>query len=203
MATARPGAINPETIARSVKRSAVLQSRISDPSRMVIARPVRAGARSARTGTIGAASVDALVTETVIVEGARPADLAAAKTMGASIIEEGFDGKVLLKVDSIDRAFALLDMLQKRQVGAVTPNFLRRVMRPVRSAPTKAWVHVKIGVPAETLVLLAGRRRHHRRSAFVRGAAGVASIAGLILASVLNMALSRRRVRRRDGTSSG
>jgi subtilisin family serine protease len=89
-----------------------------------------------------------LVTETVIAEGLRQADLVAAKTYGAVVVDEGLDGKVLLRVGSVEQVFGLVDLLLKREVGSVTPNFLRRIVPVRRSALEKAWAHAKIGVEA-------------------------------------------------------
>ena len=83
----------------------------------------------------------------MIAEGLRQADLQAARDFGATVLDEGFDGKVLLKVDSVARAFDLVARLQARQVGSASPNFLRRVVRLKPSAPVSAWAHAKIGVP--------------------------------------------------------
>jgi len=84
----------------------------------------------------------------VIAEGLRQADFAAAKTFGATVIEEGLDGKVLLRVDSVEQVFGLVELLTKREVGSATPNFVRRISPINKSAPTKAWSHNKIGVAA-------------------------------------------------------
>jgi subtilisin family serine protease len=87
-----------------------------------------------------------LATETVIAEGVRQTDLAAAKNIGARIAEEGLDGKILFRVDGVARAFELVEFLLSREVGAVSPNFLRRVIRPQLSRPAAPWAHQKIGV---------------------------------------------------------
>jgi len=87
-----------------------------------------------------------MLTETVIAEGLRQADLAAATNYGARVVEEGLDGKVLLRVDSIEQVFGLVDLLLKREVGSVSPNFLRRVAPLAPSAPKAAWSHALIGV---------------------------------------------------------
>ena len=140
-------------IVRSINASSVLKSRVSDPGNLAVvqgtvpARPVT-GTRAAGHARISTDATLTLATETVIAEGVRQADLAAARAFGATVIDEGLDGKVLLRVDSVERAFALVDLLLKREVGSATPNFLRRVV-PVRlSAPSTAWAHAKIGVAA-------------------------------------------------------
>ena len=138
-------------IAASVSASPVLRTRISDPSKLAVvegevaARPV-VGARRAGTMPVSNTSVLTLATETVIAEGLRQADFAAAKSYGATVIEEALDGKVLLQVDSVERVFGLVDLLLKREVGSVTPNFIRRFTRLSRSIPKVAWSHAKIGV---------------------------------------------------------
>ncbi|HXG87025.1 MAG TPA: S8 family serine peptidase [Vicinamibacterales bacterium] len=62
------------------------------------------------------------------------------------MVEEGLDGKVLLRVDSIEQVFGLVDLLLKREVGSVSPNFLRLVAPLAPSAPKAAWSHALIGV---------------------------------------------------------
>lgn len=143
-----------DAIMRVVMESPVLQSRVSDPSQLRVVQgrvPVRRAAASLRIGPPSAISTyDAvtLATETVIAEGLRQADFAAAKKFGAKVIEEGLDGKVLLRVESVGRVFGLVDLLLKREVGSATPNFLRRIGRVRNSAPEKAWSLSKIRVPA-------------------------------------------------------
>src|SRR5688572_9261513 len=60
----------------------------------VAARPAR-GARSAGQLTISSPSTITLATPTVIAEGMRTDDFAAAKAYGAEVIEEALDGKLL------------------------------------------------------------------------------------------------------------
>lgn len=145
---------DPESLARLVRHSRVLQQRVSDPGRLALILPAvrSAGPRRAK-GPSGAVAAwpqgpQTIVTETVIAEGLRQADLSAAQALGARLVEEGLDGKCLLKVDSVDRVFPLVELLRAREVGSVTPNFLRRIVRPTLSAPAKAWALAKIGVPA-------------------------------------------------------
>ncbi|TMB54581.1 MAG: hypothetical protein E6J47_07885 [Chloroflexi bacterium] len=138
-------AFDPQKLAGTVRASPVLSSRASDPSRLALVRIAPAGAAAAATAAAPTGSLT-LATETVIAEGLRQADLAAARNAGARLVEEGLDGKVLLRVDSVDRAFALAELLQAREVGSVSPNFLRRIIRPARSAASAAWAHVRIGV---------------------------------------------------------
>jgi subtilisin family serine protease len=75
-------------------------------------------------------------------------DYAAAKAYGAEVLEEALDGKVLLRVDTVARAFGLVELLLKRQVGSATPNFIRRIVKNGPSAEQAAWSLKKIGVPA-------------------------------------------------------
>jgi subtilisin family serine protease len=142
-----------QAIERAVGASSVLRSRIPDVANVAVvqaevtARP-NFGTRLGVKSPISTTSAQTLLTQTVIAEGLRQADLAAAKTFGATVIEEGFDGKVLLRVDSLDQVFDLVELLTKREVGSVTPNFVRRVAVINKSAPKTAWSHDKIGVLA-------------------------------------------------------
>src|SRR5262245_56685076 len=142
---AAPAMTDADTITRAVGASPVLSSRI-DPSRLCVVqgavpgRPVM-GSRSAPAVPISSTAVLTMATDTVIAEGLRQDDLSAAKAYGAVVIEEGLDGKLLLRVDSAERAFGLVDILLKREVGSATPNFLRRIVRVRRSAPGTAWAH--------------------------------------------------------------
>ncbi len=152
-AVARPNA-DAQAIARMVKESPVLQSRVGDPSQLAVvqgsvpARRAAAGVRTDRRLPISTYGAMTLATETVIAEGLRQADLKAAKSFGAEVVEEGLDGKVLLRVNAVDQVFGLVDLLLEREVGSVTPNFLRRVAHTRRSAPAAAWSHAKIGIAA-------------------------------------------------------
>lgn len=145
---------DPDSVTRLVRLSPVLQQRVSDPERLALAVPTvaSAGPRRAkgpsRAVTAWPGGPQTIVTETVIAEGLRQADLSAAQAYGARLVEEGLDGKCLLKVDSVDRVFPLVELLRAREVGSVTPNFLRRFVKPALSAPTKPWALAKIGVPA-------------------------------------------------------
>jgi len=136
-----------------IKGSKMLSSRVKDLSNLTVvqgsvaARP-NIGARRAAAVPISTRLVLTLATETVIAEGLRQADVAVARDYGATIVAEALDGKILLQVDSVQRVFGLVDLLLKREVGSVSPNFLRRVtlLRPSQSAT--AWSHPKIGVAA-------------------------------------------------------
>jgi thermitase len=142
-----------QAIEQAVGASSVLRSRIPDLGSVAVvqaeltARPNH-GTRLGAKSPISTSSTQTLMTQTVIAEGLRQADFAAAKTFGATVIEEGLDGKVLLRVESIEQVFGLVELLIKREVGSVTPNFVRRISLINKSAPTKAWSHNKIGVAA-------------------------------------------------------
>src|SRR4030095_9254208 len=151
LAAAEAGDSN--VIARKGESSSVLRLRISDFRQLAVVQgtipaPANAGTRRGSQVPISTYVTQTLATETAIVEGLRQADLEAAKAFGASIVEEGFDGKVLLRVDSVEAVFGLVDLLVKREVGSVTPNFLRRIVPVRRSTPKAGWSHAKIGVPA-------------------------------------------------------
>ena len=127
----------------------MLSSRVQDPSRLAVITGVRR--RDAGTAPVADApgptfGIVTLATETVVAEGLRQADLDAARNFGARIIEEGREGKTLFRVGSVSEAFDLVRLLQSRDVGAVAPNFLRRIVRPNRSVAAAAWAHAKIGV---------------------------------------------------------
>ena len=146
-------AIDPVRLAGVVSSSPVLASRISDPSRLAVVQISAPGAALAAAGGGRAAVAPppvgaiTLVTETIIAEGLRQADLAAAKNAGATVVEEALDGKMLLRVDSVERVFDVVELLLAREVGSVTPNFIRRVGRPARSAAAlQEWALKKIGV---------------------------------------------------------
>jgi subtilisin family serine protease len=151
ISAARPNA-DAKAIAGVVKESPVLQSRIGDPYQLAVvqgsvpARRAAAGAGAARRSPISTYGAMTLATETVIAEGLRRDDLKAAEAFGASVVEEGLDGKILLRVKGVDDAFGLVDLLLQREVGSVTPNFLRRVAHTPHSAPAAAWSHRKVGV---------------------------------------------------------
>jgi subtilisin family serine protease len=134
---------NPASFARRIASITGAQ-RAATPSQLAIVRPVARGAQRSAPGATE--PTVAFVTNTLIVEGARRDDLAAAQKRGARVIDEGFDGKTLLETDSIDEVFALVQLMLDREVGAVAPNFVRRVIRPSASAPANAWALAKIGV---------------------------------------------------------
>src|SRR5215831_17910328 len=123
------------SIARTIRKSPVLRTRVDDASQLAVvqgavpARRVAASMRAPRPNPISSYATVTLATQTVITEGLRQADLAAAKAFGARVVEEAFDGKVLLRVASVEQAFRLVDLLLKREIGSATPNFLRRFVR--------------------------------------------------------------------------
>ena len=140
-------------IVESIKGSKILSSRVNDVANLTVvqgtvaARP-NFGARRAAATPISTRSVLTVATETVIAEGLRQADFAAAREYGAKVIAEALDGKVLLQVDSVQRVFGLVNLLLKREVGSATPNFIRRFTSLKLSPPATAWSHQRIGVAA-------------------------------------------------------
>lgn len=140
-------------IERAFGASSVLRSRIPDLGSVAVvqaevaARPNH-GTRRGAMSPISTSSTQTLLTQTVIAEGLRQADFAAAKAFGATVIEEGLDGKVLLRVESVEQVFSLVELLIKREVGSATPNFIRRVSPINKSEAATAWSHNKIGVAA-------------------------------------------------------
>ena len=145
-------AVDPAAMVRAVRSSTVLQSRVDDPLDLAVVATTATGGsrRASAVASVAPARPTGLMlaTQTVIGEGLRQADLAAAKDYGAKVIDEGLDGKILLKVDSVERVFGLVELLQAREVGSVSPNFLRKVIRLAPSTPVKAWALDKIGVPS-------------------------------------------------------
>jgi subtilisin family serine protease len=141
-----------DAIVGLVKNSPVLQTRVSDPSNLRVVQgkvPVRRPAASVRRrlpSPISTYDAVTLATETVIAQGLQLDDFKAAERFGARVIDEGFDGKVLFAVDTVERAFGLAKLLLEREVGSASPNFMRRVVRVRNSAPTEAWSHAMIGV---------------------------------------------------------
>jgi len=157
-AAARPQLVQPEwdleRLQGTIRASKLLTSRVSDPARLSVAEATPESARPARAGVAPQAAPAttihalALATETVIVEGAHRADLAAARSqLGARVIDESLDGKALLRVDSVDKAFRLVALLLRREVAAA-PNFLRRMARRPQGLGGEGWALEKLGVPA-------------------------------------------------------
>lgn len=135
---ARPKAkSDADGIEECIKGSKILSSRVNDLANLTIvqgavaARP-NIGARRAAATPISTRSVLTLASETVIAEGLRQADFAAARDYGAKVIAEALDGKVLLQVDSVQRVFGLVDLLLKREVGSATPTSFAASLRSSR-----------------------------------------------------------------------
>ncbi|RIL07178.1 MAG: hypothetical protein DCC71_04180 [Proteobacteria bacterium] len=133
-----------DAVAKAVASSKALRSRVGALSPVAIIKPVKAPRAAAALPTTRASA--AYLTQTLIVEGARSADLAVAQEEGALIVEEGLDGKVLLGADSAQHVFALVELLTARGVGAVAPNFVRRMVRPQAAPIQRAWALAKIRV---------------------------------------------------------
>jgi thermitase len=112
-------------------------------------RPRTARGFAPREATVRSAQRMTLATCTVIVEGARAADLAAVKNRGARLLHEGFDGKILLQCDTVEQAFGIANLLQERRVGSATPNFVRYVsaLPASTTAGAPGWPHKKLRVP--------------------------------------------------------
>jgi hypothetical protein len=146
-AVAAPVLFDPASFLTAMRRSKTMRSRIpsDDPSQLAIVdaapRAPRAAAAAARPVYAGAMTI---MTPSIIVEGARTDDIKAAREAGARIVHEGFDGKALLAVDTIADVTRICQLLAKREVGSVTPNFLRRFARTPRSTQPRAWAHRKI-----------------------------------------------------------
>lgn len=142
-----PARIEPERtpdLTRVINASPVLRTRMNDPSRLLVVRPRTQGMRGAAVAAPTATLT--LATDTVIAEGLRQADAAAARNFGAELIHEGYDGKVLLRTDSPERAFELVELLLAREVAAVSPNFMRRVPQLKKLQANKGWAHAKLEV---------------------------------------------------------
>lgn len=123
-------------IVKRIVESPALRSRVSDPDKLAVVQgsvPARAvfGARRAGQAVISTFDSMTLATETVIAEGLRQGDYAAAKAYEAEVIEEALDGKVLLKVDTLERAFGLVELLLKRDDSFVWLQRHRRISDPV------------------------------------------------------------------------
>jgi subtilisin family serine protease len=118
-----------------LKKSAMVKQRVftDDPIAVVSPR----GAKPSREAMM-------IATHTLIVEGARTADLEAARNAGATVLDEGLDGKALLACPSVHDVFAIAELLTQRHVGAAVPNFIRRITRPRPGAKKKAWAASKI-----------------------------------------------------------
>jgi subtilisin family serine protease len=164
MATTAASSAAAETIVRAIGESTALRARLGDPGDLCVVQgrvPARRAAASAARApqvpisTYGATTI---ATRTVIAEGLRTVDLKAAQDFGATLVEEGLDGKSLLRLDTVEQAFGLIELLLKRDVGSVAPNFLRRIAPPrPAAAPKTAWSHARIGV-AEAWAITKGSK---------------------------------------------
>ena len=140
--------IDAGTMLPALAASAFMKQRIRTDDSGSVMVAVRSARRGARRPGAPVAATTMIATRTLIVEGARSADLKAARDAGAHVIHEGLDGKALLQCDDVAQVFTVAKMLVERQVGAAVPNFLRRVSRLPQSAPSRPWAHAKIGVAA-------------------------------------------------------
>ena len=130
----------------TLRRSKLMRLRLPTAAASGVGVVNLARARGVRAAVAGPAPgrIMTLLTPSIIVEGARTDDMKAAKNAGARILNEGFDGKTLLGVDSLAQMSSLIALLTKREVGSVSPNFLRRFTRTPLSTRPKAWAHAKI-----------------------------------------------------------
>jgi subtilisin family serine protease len=119
-----------------------------DEKLMFLVQPAKGVAAAPRTLIVATAAV--------VVEGARRSDIQwATDKFGASIVEEGHEGKILLRVpgdseQSVTRAFDLALELHARGVGLAHPNFVRALPR-VRLAEAQAnphWPREMLGMAA-------------------------------------------------------
>ena len=119
------------------------RSAVEQPSHL--ARVELKGARVARFGRVAMT----LATDMIILEGVHQGDLEFAKSEGAVVVNEGSDGKVLLRAENGPaHVFSLVSKLSARPIGAVSPNFLRVVSKQTGQAPHPSWAHAKIGIAA-------------------------------------------------------
>jgi thermitase len=144
-----------DDIVELVRNSPVLRTRVSDPSNLRIVQGkvpvgrVGTGVRRRPPTPMSTYNAVTLATQTVIAQGLQRADFTAARKFGAWVVEEISGGTVLFGVDTVERAFDLAKLLLQREVGLVTPNFIRRYVNVRNSvAPAKAWSHAMIGVSA-------------------------------------------------------
>jgi subtilisin family serine protease len=145
-----PVVFDPTAFVKAIRRSETMRSRIpsEDPGQLALVHAAAPGGRRAAVSRPRYAGAFTLMTPTVIVEGAHPDDIKAARNAGATVVHEGLDGKTLLAVESVAQVASICALLAKRQVGSVTPNFLRRYGHTPRSAQPRAWAHGKIHLSA-------------------------------------------------------
>ncbi len=139
-----------ERLLRAIHASKKLSSRLQSGEEVSIVHVSRAsaGPRGVQHPPVSERGAKTLATSSVILEGFLPADLKAAKDFGAKVIDEGSEGKVLLRADSVAQAFDLAAALHARGVGAASPNFMRYVTRPSPSSAAVRWAHAAIGLKA-------------------------------------------------------
>jgi subtilisin family serine protease len=108
-----------------------------------------------KAGRLSGGTALTIVTDTVTVEGVKLADITWARaTFGAELLEEGEQGKKLLKVPrdangGVERTFTLAEQLVERGVAVAHPNFIRALPRwPLSSADIleAQWAHTMLGV---------------------------------------------------------
>lgn len=149
MAAAGPVAFDARSFVSTMRMSETMRMRIptDDPKALALVTAPSPGPASAAARPRYAGGMT-IMTPSIIVEGARTDDIKAARNAGAKIVDEGFDGKALLLVDTIADVTKICALLAKRQVGSVTPNFLRRYGHTPRSTAQAAWAHRKINLGA-------------------------------------------------------
>ena len=149
VAAAGPVAFDARSFVSAMRMSETMRMRIptDDPKGLALVQSQSAGPASAAARPRYAGGMT-IMTPSIIVEGARTDDIKAARNAGARIVDEGFDGKALLLVDTLADVTKICALLAKRQVGSVTPNFLRRYGHTPRSTEQAAWAHRKINLAA-------------------------------------------------------
>ncbi|MEI9939281.1 MAG: S8 family serine peptidase [Pseudomonadota bacterium] len=134
-------------IQATIDSSPFMRQRFPDrEQRLVRVAPMPVAGVRGMTARPSSSNTITLATCTVIVEGCRVADLAAATNRGARVLHEGLDGKALLQCDTVEQAFGIANLLHQRQVGSATPNFVRLLNRVRPSTATMNWAHDIIGV---------------------------------------------------------
>jgi subtilisin family serine protease len=148
-AVATPVVFDPTAFVAAMRRSQTMRTRIptEDPSQLAIVHAEPRGRRAATARPVYAGAMT-IMTPSIIVEGSHTADIKAAQSMGARVVHEGYDGKALLAVDTLADVTRICRLLAEREVGSVTPNFLRRFSRTPRSTTPRAWAHGKIRLAA-------------------------------------------------------
>ncbi len=127
-----------------LRRAPRLASRLGDEGGLAIMR----SSTGQGVSKLARGGVMTLATPTLIAEGLHAADFEFARNVGGRIIEEGLDGKSLLKTDTIEGAFALARALLDRGAAAASPNFIRVTAGRPRSTRGAEWAHKMIRVRA-------------------------------------------------------